>query len=68
VLVLLLAVLEPVQVRAPHQALDDNTALGSCAEEFGDARSAIAHPLVRIAAPVGEEQVITRAQRLDFRR
>ena len=65
-LVLLLAVLELVQVRAPHQALDDDPASGGSAEQLGDRRAGLAQFLVGVAAPVGEEQIVAAGQRLDF--
>ena len=66
VLVLLLAVGELVQVRAPDQTLDDDTALGRRAEQLADGRAVVAHLLVGIATPVGEEQVVALAERLDL--
>ena len=66
VLVLFLAVGELVQVRAPHQSLDDDTALGGLAEQLGDGRAAVAHLLVGVTAPVGEEQVVAPTERLDL--
>lgn len=33
-------------------------------ERFADRRPAVAHPLVRVAAPIGEEQILTRSQSL----
>ena len=68
VLVLLLAVGERVEVRTPHQAFDDDAPFGGAAEHFGDRRAALAHLLIGIAAPVREEHVVARAQRLDLRR
>src|SRR6476469_8481369 len=59
--VLLFAVGELVQVRAPYQPFDDDTALGRRAEQLPDRRSVVAQLLVRIATPVGEEQVVTLA-------
>ncbi len=59
VLVLLLAVGELVQVRAPHQALDDDAAFGRRAQQLADGGAVVAHLLVGVAAPVGEEQVVT---------
>ncbi len=67
-LVLLLAVGELVQVRAPHQPLDDDAALGRLAEQLPDGRAVVAHLLVGVAAPVGEEQVVALAERLDLGR
>ena len=64
--VLLLAVGELVQVRAPHQSLDDDAALGRRAEQLADRGSVIAHLLVGVPAPIGEEEVVAVAERLDF--
>ena len=64
--VLLLAVGELVQMRPPHQTLDDDTAFGGAAEQFTDGRAVVAHLLVRVAPPVREEQVVARAQRFHF--
>ncbi len=61
-LVLLLAVGERVEVAAPHQSFDHDAAFGGVAEQFGDGRSALSHPLVGITPPVGEEQVVAGAQ------
>ena len=60
-LVLLLAVGELVQMRAPHQALDDDAAFGGLAEQLGDGGPVVAQSLVGVAAPVGEEQVVAAA-------
>ena len=60
--VLLLVELQPVRVRPPHQPLDEHAALGRGTEQFGDRRPVLAQPLVGVASPVGEEQVITGAQ------
>ncbi len=68
VLVLFLAVGERVQVRTPHQPFDDDAPLGGAAEHFGDRGAALAHLLVRIAAPVREKHVVAGAQRLDLGR
>ena len=65
-LLLLLVELEPVRVRPPHQSLDEHTALRGGSEQFGDRRPVLAQPLIRIASPVGEEQVVTGAQLLHF--
>ena len=64
--VLLLAVGELVQVRAPYQPLDDDAALGRGAEQLPDRRPVVAHLLVGIATPVGEEHVVTIAECLDL--
>ena len=56
--VLLLAVREPVQVRTPEQPLDDHPALGGGREQLRDGGPVVAHPLVRIAAPVGEKEMV----------
>jgi hypothetical protein len=64
--VLLLAVLQHVEVRAPHQSLDDNASLRGGAEKLGDGGTIGTHELVGIAAPVGEEQVIARLERLNL--
>lgn len=66
VLVLLLAVGKLVQMRPPHQPLDDHAAFRRCAEHLGNRRAAVAHLLVRVAAPVREEQVVPRLQGFDF--
>ena len=67
VLVLLLAEREPVQVRAPHQALDHHAPLGGGAEQIP---ATVGPPgrsqLVGVAAPVGEEQVVAAPQRFDL--
>jgi hypothetical protein len=65
-LVLLLAVGELVEVRAPHQSLDHHSALGSLAEEFSDRRALVAELFVGVASPIGEEQIVARTQRLHF--
>jgi hypothetical protein len=49
---------------APHKALDHNAAFGRFAEQLRDGRSLIAHLLVGVAAPVGEEEIVAFAQRL----
>ncbi len=64
--VLLLVELQPVRVRPPHEALDEHTALGRRTEQFGHCRPVLAQPLIGVASPVGEEQVITGAQLLHF--
>src|SRR5689334_7439780 len=64
-LVLLLAVRELVQMRTPYQPLDDDTAFGRFAQQFPDGGSAVAHLLVRVAAPVGEEHIVAFAERLN---
>jgi hypothetical protein len=64
--VLLLAVLQLVPVRAPDEPLDDDTAFGCPAEQFGDGRPVRAEALIGVAAPVGEEQLITRDEGLDL--
>ena len=63
--VLLLAVGELVQVRAPHQSLDDDAALGRRAEQLADRRAVVTHLLVGISTPIGEEEVVPVAERLD---
>jgi hypothetical protein len=65
-LVLLLAVLKLVQMRPPHQPLDDGASFGSAAEQLGDRRPIFAHLLVRVTPPVREEQVVAGTQRLDL--
>jgi hypothetical protein len=65
-LVLLLAVGELVQMRAPHQALDHDAALGRVAEQLPDGRSVVAHLLVGVPAPIGEEEIVPVAEHLDF--
>ena len=52
--VLLLAVLELGPVRAPHQALDDDSAPRRGAQELTDRRAPGAHEFVRVAAPIGD--------------
>ncbi len=64
VLVLLLAVLQLVQMRPPHQTLDDDAPFGRVAEQFADGRATVTHLLVWVTPPVREEQVIARAQGL----
>jgi hypothetical protein len=64
--VLFLVELEPVRVRPPHQPLDEHSALGGGAEQCGDRRPVLAQPLVGVAAPVGEEQVVTGPQLVHF--
>ncbi len=64
VAVLRLAVGQRVEVGTPDQALDDHAALGGPGEQLRHGRAVRAHPLVRVAAPVGEEQVVARRQRL----
>jgi hypothetical protein len=66
--VLLLAVGQVVVVRAPHQALDDDSAARGVAEELADRGLVRAQTLVCVATPVGEEQVVARLQRPDLRR
>ncbi len=60
--VLLLAELEPVQVRPPQQSLDDHTPPGRVGERGGHLGTRTVEPLVRVAAPVGEQQQIPVAQ------
>ena len=62
--VLLLVELERVRIRPPHESLDEHTALGRGTEQFGDGRPVLAQPLIGVAPPVGEEQVIAGAQLL----
>src|SRR6478609_6213713 len=61
-LVLLLAVGEPVQMRAPHQAFYYDAAFGGLAKQLGDGGAVVAQSLVGVAAPVGEERVVATAQ------
>jgi hypothetical protein len=63
VAVLALAELEAVQVRTPDQALDDHAALGSLAQHRADLTTRAAarvERLVRVTAPVGEQQQVAR--------
>jgi len=60
--VLLLAVGQPVGMRAPHQPLDDHPTTGRVAEQLADRRALGAQALVGVAAPVREEQVVARTQ------
>ncbi len=65
-LVLLLAVGELVQMRTPHQTLYGDAPFCCAAEQLADTRPVFPHLLVRIAAPVREEEVVACAQRLDL--
>nr|WP_243715436.1 hypothetical protein [Micromonospora sp. KC207] len=49
---------------APQQTLGHHAALGGLAEQLGDSGAARAHQLVRVAAPVGGEEVVAGTQRL----
>src|SRR6478609_10145716 len=66
VLVLLLAVLKLVQMGPPHQPLHHHAPFCGVTEQLADRGSAIAHQFVGIAAPVGKEDVVARAQCLYF--
>ncbi len=53
-------------MRAPDQALDDDAALGGAAEQLPMVGPSVAHPLIGIATPIGEEQIVALAKRLDL--
>jgi hypothetical protein len=66
VLVLLRAERQPVPVRTPDQPAHVHPALGRRAEQVGDRRVVLGcQPLVRVTAPVGEQQQVATAQRPD---
>jgi hypothetical protein len=46
-------------VGAPQQALDDDAPLGRGREQLGHRGPVVAEFLVGVAAPVGEEEVVT---------
>ena len=58
--VFLQAELEPVQVRAPEQAAHDHPAGGRLGQHPRHLRARAVEPLVRVAAPVGEQQQVAR--------
>ena len=62
--VLLLAVGERVGVRPPHEPFHDDPAPRGITEQLTDGRADVAQPLVGIAAPVGEEQMVPCPHRL----
>lgn len=64
--VLLLAVADVIGVRAPQQALHHHAPPSRAGEQLAERRPIRAHQLVRVAAPVGEEQVIARLERFDL--
>ena len=53
-------------MRPPHQALDQHPAARGGGEQLPDGGAAGAEQLPGVAAPVGEEEVVARAQRLDL--
>ena len=61
--VLLLAEREPVQVRAPHQALDHHSPPCRVGEDPRDLGARAVQELVGIAAPIGEHQQVAGPQR-----
>ncbi|MER5928159.1 hypothetical protein [Streptomyces mirabilis] len=58
VVVLLFAELEPIQVRAPHQPLDDDTAACGVAQHVADSALRTVQQLVRVTPPVREHQYV----------
>lgn len=64
VAVLRLAVGQQVEVGAPDQALDHHAPLRGPREELRHGRPVRAQPLVRVAPPVGEEEVVAGLQGL----
>lgn len=55
-----------VDVRPPDEATHDDAAVQRTFEQLGHRRSVLAQPLVGIAPPVGEEQVVALVERIDL--
>jgi hypothetical protein len=53
---------ELVQMRAPDQTVDHHPSGSSCAQRSGYRRAAVGEHLIRITAPVGEEEHVTVGQ------
>lgn len=62
VAVLAFAELQAVQVGAPHQSLDGDAPCRGGREHVPDLGALAGEPFVRVAAPVGEQQQVARAQ------
>jgi hypothetical protein len=64
--VFLLAELELVQMRSPHQAPDQYAAPCGVAQNLGYGAAVTGQPLVGVATPVGEQQEVTGPQLAHF--
>jgi hypothetical protein len=65
--VLLLGEAQAVPVGPPDEPGHAHAAAARRREQLPDRRPVLAHPLVRVAPPVGEEQVVAPAELLDRR-